>query len=85
MQDCIELKINWEIYTTILIRILNFPKESENPRTYSQCRYNPSCVCINNNIYIYIKFTILGCIQKFPDWPPGARTANGRDLCESVY
>jgi hypothetical protein len=22
-----------------------------------------------------------GCIQKFPDWPPGARTANGTDLC----
>jgi len=22
-----------------------------------------------------------GCIQKFPDWPPGARTADGRALC----
>jgi hypothetical protein len=21
-----------------------------------------------------------GCIQKFPDWPPGARTANGTAL-----
>jgi hypothetical protein len=21
------------------------------------------------------------CIQKFPDWPPGARTANGTTLC----
>jgi hypothetical protein len=21
------------------------------------------------------------CIQKFPDWPPGARTANGKALC----
>jgi len=21
--------------------------------------------------------TIGGCIQKFPDWPPGARTTNG--------
>jgi hypothetical protein len=21
------------------------------------------------------------CIQKFPDWPPGARTANGTALC----
>jgi hypothetical protein len=21
------------------------------------------------------------CIQKFPDWPPGARTANGIALC----
>jgi hypothetical protein len=22
-----------------------------------------------------------GCIQKFPDWPLGARTANGTALC----
>jgi hypothetical protein len=21
------------------------------------------------------------CIQKFPEWSPGARTANGTDLC----
>jgi len=21
------------------------------------------------------------CIQNFPDWPPGARTANGTALC----
>jgi len=24
---------------------------------------------------------IRGCIQKFRDWPPGARTANGTALC----
>jgi len=24
---------------------------------------------------------IRGCIQKFPDWPPGTRTANGPALC----
>jgi hypothetical protein len=37
--------------------------------------------------------TVRGCIQKFPDWPPGAKTANGTTLpldavvslfCESV-
>jgi hypothetical protein len=27
---------------------------------------------------------IRGCIQKFPDWPPGARTANGTALCHQV-
>jgi len=27
---------------------------------------------------------IRGCIQKLPDWPPGARTANGTDLCHYV-
>jgi hypothetical protein len=24
---------------------------------------------------------VQGCIQKFPDWPPGVRTANGTALC----
>jgi hypothetical protein len=28
---------------------------------------------------------IWGCIQKFPDWPPGARTANGTALCHEVH
>jgi hypothetical protein len=26
-------------------------------------------------------FVIRRCIQKFPDWPPGARTAIGTALC----
>jgi len=28
--------------------------------------------------------TLRGCIEKFPDWPPGTRTANGTDLCHYV-
>jgi hypothetical protein len=33
-------------------------------------------------IWIEVKVTSLrGCIQKFPDWPSGARTANGTALC----
>jgi hypothetical protein len=24
---------------------------------------------------------VRGCIQKFPDWSPGAKTANGTALC----
>jgi hypothetical protein len=27
---------------------------------------------------------VRGCIQKFPDWPPGERTANGTALCHCV-
>jgi hypothetical protein len=27
---------------------------------------------------------VRGCIQKFPNWPPGARIANGADLCHKV-
>jgi hypothetical protein len=26
-------------------------------------------------------WTARGCIQKFPDWPPGGRAANGTALC----
>jgi hypothetical protein len=29
-----------------------------------------------------ICLVIRECIQKFPDWPPGVRTANGRALCQ---
>jgi hypothetical protein len=28
-----------------------------------------------------VNIRIRECIQKFPDWPPGARTANGTALC----
>jgi len=32
--------------------------------------------------YTETEFRIIGwCIQKFPDWPPGGRTANGTGLC----
>jgi len=36
----------------------------------------------NNEMEIYI--CTRGCIQKFPDWPPGARTANDTALCYYV-
>jgi hypothetical protein len=28
--------------------------------------------------------TVRGCIQKFPNWPPGARTASGAALCHYI-
>jgi hypothetical protein len=33
---------------------------------------------------LFVYLWIRGCIQKFPDWPPGARTANGIALCYQV-
>jgi hypothetical protein len=34
------------------------------------------------NIYKpYVTCHVGGCIQKFPDWSPGVRTANGTALC----
>jgi hypothetical protein len=33
---------------------------------------------------IHNKNELQECIQKFPDWPPGARTANGTALCHKV-
>jgi hypothetical protein len=39
-------------------------------RTVLSCIRNPLC--------------LRGCIQKFLDWPPGARTTNGTALCRWV-
>jgi len=41
---------------------------------------------INILVYINLKKGVIsrnmwGCTQKFPDWPPGARTASGTAFC----
>jgi hypothetical protein len=28
-----------------------------------------------------VRLHVRGCTQKFPDWPPGTRTASGKTLC----
>jgi hypothetical protein len=44
---------------------------------------NLSIKCtINTVLAVYI--SIRGSIQKLPDWPPGARTANDTALCHYV-
>jgi hypothetical protein len=35
------------------------------------------CVCARAEAVDSIREKIRGCVQKFPNWPPGARTANG--------
>jgi hypothetical protein len=48
----------------------------------SVTRLNVLRLLNNGNVTLTIsKFYIWECIQKFPDWPPGARTANGTALC----
>jgi hypothetical protein len=37
-----------------------------------------------NGVLATILFKLRGSLQKFPDWPPGARTANGTVLCHYV-
>jgi hypothetical protein len=32
-----------------------------------------------------VRYHVRGCIQKFPDWPSGARTANNTALCHKVH
>jgi hypothetical protein len=39
---------------------------------------------IQSNFPSLLDVCIWGCIQNFPDWPPGARTANGTALCRYV-
>jgi hypothetical protein len=44
-----------------------------------------SLVRINLTVSLYIPVLLIrGCIQKFLDWPPGARTANGTALCHKI-
>jgi hypothetical protein len=38
----------------------------------------------HTHTHTYIHTYIRGCIQKFPDWPLGARTGNGTALCHQV-
>jgi hypothetical protein len=49
------------------------------------CMYVCVCVCVCVCMQcMYVRTYVRECIQKFPDWPPGARTANGTALCLCV-
>jgi hypothetical protein len=39
------------------------------------------CVC-SMHVCIHVCMYVRECGQKFLDWPPGARTANGTALCQ---
>jgi hypothetical protein len=43
-------------------------------------RYYSCCVLNMLEMRDEDRYNIRRCIQKFPDWPPGARTANGTAL-----
>jgi hypothetical protein len=59
--------------------------EMTNKSDISGFKINRVLYDLQNNSGIKIcKETLLklrGCIRKFPDWPLGARTANGTALC----
>jgi hypothetical protein len=38
-------------------------------------------VTVSHTLDVFHKASLRGCIQTFPDWLPGARTANGTALC----
>jgi hypothetical protein len=54
--------------------------------------FSPVYVLRGASVILYIRYpvaslirnSIRGCIQKFPDWPTGARTASGTALCHQV-
>jgi hypothetical protein len=62
------------------------------------CTHNTSFILIFDKCWMWLVHHDLGhllsesfsgmdirrCIQKFPDWPPGARTANGTTVCHYV-
>jgi hypothetical protein len=48
------------------------------------CSFRDTLCSVHQNLLLgrcAVNQCIRGCIQKFPDWPPGARTANGTVLC----
>jgi hypothetical protein len=54
-------------------------------KTQSSCPQNRRQVYfLPRTAQLILIITIRGCIQKFSDWPPGARTANGTVLCHYV-
>jgi hypothetical protein len=63
--------------------------ERESSLSYSQDSTTGPCPWPDESstrlhVLFKINFNIIitrGCIHKFPDWPPGARTANGTALC----
>jgi hypothetical protein len=66
-------------------------------KCHELCSLSQSCMCTNRSAgnkhshvtpskitatqFCHLAEHIRGCIQKFPDWPSGARTANGTALC----
>jgi hypothetical protein len=56
---------------------LNMVVKRKNPQ-----ESNPSHLACS--LVITEQLKLRGCIQKFPDWPPGARTANGVAPCHYV-
>jgi len=60
--------------------------ENNNVAVYSEKQIMPiNTLCGRNAKLLNVKVGgIRGCIQKFQDWPPGARTANGTAPCRWV-
>jgi hypothetical protein len=46
--------------------------------------YNISCFLSYSIFGNAVVINIRGCIQTFPDWPLGTRTANGKALCHQM-
>jgi hypothetical protein len=46
-----------------------------------RCNVYDACLWEGRRGMNGIAQSVRGCIQKFPDWPPGARTAKGIALC----
>jgi hypothetical protein len=49
------------------------------------CRIQSTSSHHNSILSYFYPVSVRGCIQKFPDWLPAARTANGTALCHHVH
>jgi len=72
----------WWIFSETKVNVIS---ESLQRDTCKVVSFATLRFCTHQSIWSWNKWTrssgIGGCIQKFPDWPPGARTANGTPLC----
>jgi hypothetical protein len=67
------------VLDAVVNRKIPSPHRESNPRTPTVQPVDQRCTdwAITDLTLFVLTVNIWGCIQKFPDWPPGARTANG--------
>jgi hypothetical protein len=69
--------------TTIHFSVEMFPLKSKIIALEGQVTIRSRTITYNftlEQVNTLTYFGLRGCVQKFPDWPPGARTANGTAL-----
>jgi hypothetical protein len=69
----------------VIVQKLNTTQNIALMKIYKSCLKISLCddylMKLKNTLLFLWSLIYRRCIQKFPDWPPGARTTNGKALC----